>query len=189
MPSDTFRPPCPGVYCTAITAIVRYVRCTLISWVEHNICLSTHSNNELSQRHKWKKSLIQLTLQGKCRSVEYHYWNWNLSGTPGLIKLFLDKCYGIINDHELSWQYLLPLYWEVAFHHWQGPVQYWVTSLGSLPIYLPNYSFLQPSGCLPCICCPDVSLLSCMLSNRITTLLGMTYIWLLLQHLILSRKS
>lgn len=35
-----------------------------------------------------KKSLIQLKLLGKCRSVEYHYSDWNLSGTQGLIQLF-----------------------------------------------------------------------------------------------------
>lgn len=64
VPSDTFRPPCSGVYCTAITAIVQYVRCTLISWVEHNICLSTHSNNELSQRHKRRKASFSSRCKG-----------------------------------------------------------------------------------------------------------------------------
>lgn len=136
-----------------------------------------------------KKSFIQLALQGKCRSVEYHYWNWNLSGTTELTKLFSDKCYGIINDHESSRQCLLPLFWALIFHHLKCPVQNWVTLFGSFPIYLPNYGFLQPSGCLPCICCTDLSLLSCMLSNRITILLEMTYIWLVLQYLILSSKS
>lgn len=180
-------PPCPGVYC--ITAIGCRVQCTHISWVEHNSCLSTHSNNKLSPRHKQEESLSQLTLQRKCRSVEYHYWNCNKSGTLGLIKLSLYNCYVTISDHKFSCQCVLPLCWDVAFQHWKGTVQYGIASLGPFPIHLPNHSFLQPSGCLPCVCCPDLSLLSYLLPSRITALLEMTYIWLVLQHLILSSKS
>lgn len=179
--------PCSEVYC--VTAIGCCVRCTHMSSVEHNSCLSTHSNNKLSLRHKQEGSLSQLTLQGKCRSVEYHYWNCNKFGTPGLIKLFLYRCYVIISDHKFLCQCVLPLSWEVAFQQWKGTVHCWVASLGLFPICLPNYSFLQPSVCLPCVCCLDLSLLSCLLSNRITALLEMTYIWLVLQHLIFSSKS
>lgn len=174
---------CSGVYC--ITAIGCCVCCTHISWVEHNSCLSTHSNNKLSLRHKQEESLSQLTLQGKCRSVEYHYWNCNKSGTPGLIKLFLYKCYVIISNHKFSCQCVLPL-------SWGGGRAQFIVGLH----YLVHFQFIchitaffNPLSVFHAYAAWTSAFFSCLLSNRITALLEMTYIWLVLQHLILSSKS
>lgn len=153
---------------------------SITSVCQHAAIMNSHRDTN------GKKSLIQLKLLGKCRSVEYHYSDRNLSGTQGLTQLFLGRIlwhYSMWNP-ELSWQSSLPLNC-LPF----TSVQYWVALFGPFAFSFPHYCFIQVSGCLCCRCCPDLSLLNCMLSNRITALPRMTYIWLAPQHLILSSKS